>query len=67
MGRVTDDHPHVPAWRRPTQGEARWPVVLAILVAAGLQLVTPANLAFDPRWLLPSVELALLAATVRGS
>jgi hypothetical protein len=64
MGRVTDDHPHLPAWRRPTRGEARWPVVLAILVAAGLQLITPADLAFDPRWLLPSVELGLLAATV---
>jgi hypothetical protein len=63
MGSVTDDQ-HRPAWKRPTRGEARWPVVLAILVAAGLQLVTPSNLAFEPRWLLPLVELGLLAATV---
>lgn len=53
---------HVPAWRRRTPGEARWPVALAILVAAALQWITPPDLAFDPRWLLPSVELALLAA-----
>jgi hypothetical protein len=66
MGRVTDEHRpvHLPAWKRPTPGEARWPVVLAILIAAGLQWVTPPNLAFAPRWLLPSVELGLLAATV---
>jgi uncharacterized membrane protein len=49
---------------RPTEGEARWPVALAIVVAAGLQLGTPADLAFSPHWLLPAVELGLLAALV---
>jgi hypothetical protein len=63
MGRVTDEQQR-PAWKRPTRGEARWPVALAILVAVGLQWATPTDLAFDPRWLLPAVELALLAALV---
>jgi uncharacterized membrane protein len=55
---------HMPAWRRPTRGEARWPVALAIVVAVVLQWVTPPDLAFDPRWLLPAVELGFLLALV---
>ncbi|MFB9234228.1 DUF1345 domain-containing protein [Plantactinospora siamensis] len=56
------EHPHrVPAWRRPHPGEHRWPVALVILVAVALQLVTPQRLAFEPRWVLPAVELVLLA------
>lgn len=57
----------LPAWKRPTEGESRWPVAVAIVVAAGLQLATPAELAFDPRWLLPAVELGLLAALVAAN
>lgn len=53
-----------PAWKRQTRGEARWPVALAILIAVALQWITPPDLAFEPRWLLPAVELALLAAQV---
>jgi uncharacterized membrane protein len=49
-----------PAWLRPTQGEARWPVMLAVLSAIGLQLALPARLAIPPRWLLPVLETALL-------
>ncbi|WP_246277861.1 DUF1345 domain-containing protein [Phytohabitans rumicis] len=49
-----------PLWRRPHPGEHRSPVALAIAVAIALQWVTPQQLAFDPRWLLPSVEIALL-------
>ncbi len=55
---------HLPAWRRPTPGESRWPVALAIVIAAFLQVVTPPDLAFSPRWLLPLVELLLLTALV---
>lgn len=47
-------------WRRPHETEQRWPVALAIAVAIGLQLLTPPNLAFDPNWLLPGLEAALL-------
>jgi uncharacterized membrane protein len=50
----------VPAWRRPHQGEHRWPVALVIAVAIVLQLVTPPQLAFNPNWLLPAVEGVLL-------
>ena len=50
----------LPAWRRRTTGEHRWPASLAILVAAALQLSLPAKLALPPRYLLPGLELLLL-------
>ena len=53
-------HPEVPAWLRRTRGEARLPVVVAILAAIVLQAVLPDRLAIRPRWLLPVLEMALL-------
>jgi hypothetical protein len=50
----------VPAWLRATEGEQRIPVAIAVLVAVALQWVLPARLALTPRWLLPSLEIALL-------
>ncbi len=49
-----------PAWMRPTDGENRWPVAIAVLVAIGLQLTVPARLAIPPRELLPVLEAVLL-------
>src|SRR5262245_17143201 len=53
---------HVPAWLRRTQGESRWPVAVAIMVAIALQLALPDQLVVQSRWLLPGLELALLVA-----
>lgn len=53
-----------PAWKRPHQAESRWPVALAIAFAIALQVLTPQELAFDPKWLLPAVEVALLFGVV---
>ncbi|HEX6499460.1 MAG TPA: hypothetical protein VF054_10565 [Micromonosporaceae bacterium] len=66
VARCTGDHHehHLPAWLRPTEGEARWPVALAVLFAIGLQLVVPAPVAMKPAWLLPGVELVLLVLLV---
>jgi uncharacterized membrane protein len=50
----------VPAWQRVTDGEARWPVMLVVLIAIGLQAAIPHTYAVPPRWLLPALELALL-------
>ncbi|MFD9335276.1 hypothetical protein ACFWBF_12845 [Streptomyces sp. NPDC060028] len=51
-----------PAWRQPTEGEERWAVTVAILVAVGLQLFLPNRLTVQPHWLLPALEVTLLLA-----
>jgi len=53
----------VPAWRRPTRGENRIAVAVAILAAAALQLFLSQQFTLiHPRWLLPALEVALLAS-----
>ena len=56
--------PGLPAWRRRTDGEHRWPSVVAIAAAIVLQLMLPDRLLLHPRWLLPGVEIALLLALI---
>ncbi len=46
----------VPAWKRVTPGEHRWPAAAAIVVAIGLQLLLPDQLTLVSRWLLPSLS-----------
>lgn len=58
------EHAHMPAWLRPTKGESRWPVAAAIVVAIALQIALPDQLVLQSRWLLPSLELALLGALI---
>ncbi|MCU7722627.1 DUF1345 domain-containing protein [Actinoplanes sp. KI2] len=53
-----------PAWLRPTAGEPRWPVAIAVMVAIGLQLSVPSRLAIKPQWLLPVLEAAILALLI---
>lgn len=54
----------VPAWRRVTQGEPRWPVTIGVIVAIGLQLALPRRVAFQHQWVLPAAEAAMLAVLV---
>ncbi|HEX3789770.1 MAG TPA: hypothetical protein VHW44_18025 [Pseudonocardiaceae bacterium] len=54
----------LPAWRRETQGEHRWPAAVTIVVAIGLQLLVPDRLVLGPPWLLPSLSALLLFALV---
>src|SRR5581483_6069218 len=61
------DHLHVPAWLRETRGESRWPVAAVMVVAVGLQLLLPDRLTLVSRWLMPTIELALLAALVAAN
>jgi uncharacterized membrane protein len=50
------------AWGVESHGEARWPVLLAVLVAIALQLVLPNNVirGLGNRALIPSLEAVLL-------
>jgi len=47
-----------------TNPEPRWPAFIAVLAGGGLYTALPAALTFGPRWLFPSVILALLIPTV---
>ena len=62
--RDASQHLRLPAWLRRTQGEIRWPVAAAIVVAIALQVALPDQLVLQSRWLLPSLELALLVALI---
>lgn len=50
----------VPAWRRVTRGELRWPVSLAIGAMAALQVMLPDHLTLAQRWVLPTVQATIL-------
>jgi uncharacterized membrane protein len=55
----------VPAWRRPTQGEARWQAAAAVAAAVALQFPLPGRLDLvHPTWLLPALQGLLLVALV---
>jgi uncharacterized membrane protein len=60
----TPEPPVLPAWRRSTVDEARWPVALAIIAAAGFQLSLPDEVVLGSRWLMPVLEVAVLAVLV---
>jgi len=58
----------VPAWRRPTQGEARWQAALAVAIAVALQYPLPGRLVLvHPVWLLPTLQGLLLIALVMAN
>ena len=47
-------------------GEARWPMVGAVLAAIVLTILLPAEVRLGPRWLLPLFEGILLVALIVG-
>jgi hypothetical protein len=58
----------VPAWRRPTRGEARWQVALATAVAIALQVAVPGRLdLLRPAWILPALQAMLLVVLVTAN
>jgi uncharacterized membrane protein len=57
-----------PAWRRRTEGEARWQVAVAVAIAVALQFPLPGRLVLlHPVWLLPALEGLLLLALVMAN
>ncbi|MDP9116738.1 MAG: hypothetical protein M3O28_05670 [Actinomycetota bacterium] len=66
LGHLSDDARRieervVPAWLRPTGPENRLPVAVAIVGAAAMQFAIPDKYGLHPRWVIPSLELLLLA------
>jgi uncharacterized membrane protein len=50
----------------PVRLEARWPIMVAIVVILTITLSRPAELRVAPAWLLPAFEVALLALLIAG-
>ena len=44
--------------------EPRWPAFIAVLAVGGLYTALPEALTFGPRWLIPSIMIALLIPTI---
>jgi hypothetical protein len=58
----------LPAWRRKTQGEARWPVAVATAAGIALQIAVPDKLhLIHPAWAFPAVQGALLIVLVTAN
>jgi hypothetical protein len=58
----------IPAWRRPTKGEARWQVAVAVAAAVALQYPLPGRIVLlHPVWLLPTLQGLLLIALVMAN
>ena len=58
----------VPAWRRPTEGEARWPATVAVAAAVALQFPLPGRLVLlHPAWILPTLQILLLVALITAN
>jgi hypothetical protein len=57
----------LPAWLRPTKGEHRWQMAVAVAAAIGLQLLLPAKLTLRPHGLLPILEAVVLVTLTVAS
>jgi hypothetical protein len=66
QGVRTFEQERIPAWLRKTDGEHRWHVSLAVVVAIALQISLPHHLTLSPHYALPVAEgvvvIALLVA-----
>ena len=58
---------HLPAWLRPTKGEHRITVTVMLAVLVALQLGLRRDLQFQPRYLIPSLEVLLFAVLVMAN
>jgi uncharacterized membrane protein len=52
----------LPAWRRSTDGETRWPATGVVVATLALQLALPHEMMLSPWWLLPSLSVLLIVA-----
>jgi hypothetical protein len=57
----------LPAWRRHTNGEHRWPSAVAILCMIVLQLFLPERLSLGGRWAVPAVELIIIGVLMAAN
>jgi hypothetical protein len=56
-----------PAWRRRTEGESRWWVSAALLVAVGMRFVLPSRFQLHPAYAVPITEVVLIVVITLSS
>jgi hypothetical protein len=62
------EHSSLPAWRRRTQGELRWPVALTTALGIGLQVAVPDKLVLvSPAWIFPAAQGVLLILLIMAN
>jgi uncharacterized membrane protein len=60
--------PSLPAWRRRTEGELRWPVALTTAAGIALQVAVPDKLVLvSPSWIFPAAQGVLLIVLVTAN
>jgi uncharacterized membrane protein len=60
--------PSLPAWRRRTEGELRWPVALTTAAGIALQVAVPDKLVLvSPPWIFPAAQGVLLIVLVSAN
>jgi hypothetical protein len=60
--------PPLPAWRRRTRGELRWPVTVTLCAAGALQTFVPDKLQLvTPSWALPAAMGALMVVLITAN
>jgi uncharacterized membrane protein len=65
---VIHQRPTLPAWRRKTRGELRWPVALTTAAGVALQVAVPDKLVLvSPKWIFPAVQGALLIVLISAN
>jgi hypothetical protein len=57
----------MPAWKRRTDGEQRWPAAVAIAVLIALEWLLPDRLSLGPRWLLPGLQVVIIGVIVAAN
>jgi uncharacterized membrane protein len=67
-GGAAHQGPSLPAWRRRTQGELRWPVALTTAAGIALQVAVPDKLVLvSPSWIFPAAQGVLLIVLVTAN
>jgi uncharacterized membrane protein len=67
-GGAAHQRPSLPAWRRRTEGELRWPVALTTAVGIGLEVAVPDRLVLvRPAWIFPAAQGLLLIVLVSAN
>jgi uncharacterized membrane protein len=61
------NHDLIPAWKRETPGEQRWPAALAIAILIALEWLLPEPLSLGPRWLFPGLQVLIIVVIVAAN